>query len=111
MEMLTIHNVFASLCLAEHKFGMYISFSTDYKVKDPFGEIIKAAPYLNINDNFQILSDEMGILLFDTRKEMQRYYDMTVGDDGPTKLNKYSGSAHVYALTCNNRGELENENT
>ena len=97
---------FRQLCKAASKFGMYISFD--------FGDFkgaAMAAPYLNIDDHFQIISDGCGILLFDTREEMENYYDMTVGDDGPTKLNNYNGLTHVYALTCDNTGNLLTKNT
>ena len=36
---------------------------------------------------------------------------MTVGDDGPTKDNSYTGMARVYAVTISNKGELLTENT
>ena len=65
----------------------------------------------NKNDIGNILSDQYGFLLFDTKEEMVLHYNLTVGDDGPTKLNKYNGKLGVYALTCNNDGELQTENT
>ena len=74
-------------------------------------EILKAAPYLNLDDHAQILADARGYLIFDSEDEMEKYYDMTVGDDGPTDSNDYNGSARVYALTCSAEGELLNENT
>ena len=51
------------------------------------------------------------MLTFDTEKEMEKHYDLTVGDDGPTKYNSYDGECRVYALTCSNTGELLTENT
>jgi len=87
------------------KFCMYINFdNTGY----PCGELEEAAPYLNFE---QIMTDGIYILTFDTEEDMQHYYDLTVGDDGPTKLNPYNGNARVYALTISNTGELSTENT
>jgi hypothetical protein len=75
-------------------------------------EILKAAPYLETEDNgYQVIADGFGILVFESEKTMERYYKLTVGDDGPTELNEYKGPARVYALTCNAKGELLHENT
>ncbi|MFA6094147.1 MAG: hypothetical protein WC986_14510 [Elusimicrobiota bacterium] len=73
------------------------------------GEILKAAPYLDGHD--QVLCDQSGYLVFDTAEEMEKTFEQTVGDDGPTKLNTYSGPARVYAVTCGADGELQTENT
>lgn len=85
---------------------MLITFDTDQNID----EILKAAPYLNIAMNCQIISDGIGFLQFNSTNEMEKYFQLTVGDDGPTKTNPYNGPARVYAITCNN-GQLENENT
>lgn len=85
---------------------MYISWLGH---NDP-AEIIKAAPYMKgKEDMLYVLS--RAVLVFDTEEEMYSHYDVTVGDDGPTEYNDYGGSARVYAITCNNKGELETENT
>ena len=77
-----------------------------------FDEILKAAPYIDFNHQMQAMLDGVAIVVCEDREEQQRLYLMTVGDDGPTKTNPYSGNkARVYALTCNEKGELENENT
>ena len=75
-----------------------------------FDEVAKAAPDLARDDCKQILMDGCGVLVFDSEEEMEATYGRTVGDDGPTKANSYSGPARVYALTCV-AGELMNENT
>lgn len=98
---------------------MYISYVNDidttnnikkqYKEEqDNVDEIIKAAPYL---DKETVFRKDYAVLVFDTEKEMYDCYDKTVGDDGQTIHNSYKGSARVYALICNNKGELETENT
>lgn len=83
-----------------NKYCMYISFN-------PFtlnSEIQNAAPY--ISDADSILSRGSGILLFDTEQEMNNYYDLTVGQNGPTNINKYNGGASVSATTFSNEGTL-----
>jgi hypothetical protein len=79
-------------------------------------EDVKAAPYLanwqNDNENMaQLLCDGSGFILCDNEEEMWHYYKLTVGDDGPTKLNPYIGPARVYALTIHANGEMGTENT
>jgi hypothetical protein len=86
------------------KFCLYISFDNNI----PWEETIRAAPYLTEE---QAICNGVYILSFDTEKEMYKYFDMTVGDDGPTKSNDYKGLARVYALTFNDKGEIETENT
>jgi len=123
-HMIDIHNALKWLCKGHKKWGMYISIYSpeDLPLNVGYAEIIKAAPYLekaikclksenkNIN-GVQILFDEQGYILFDTEKEMHHYYNLTVGDDGPTKLNNYKGRVKIYALTCDPNGKFLTENT
>jgi len=101
------------VCKATGKWGLYISFDACLANE----EIVKAAPYLgdesdlDIVDRLTILGNGYGTLLFDTSAKMRRYFDMTVGDDGPTKDNPYDGKARVYALTCSPTEGLQTENT
>ncbi|MGH7974897.1 MAG: hypothetical protein ACREBR_05180 [bacterium] len=76
-----------------------------------YNEIIKAAPYLDIESAMQSLGDGYAIIVCETDKERDTLYNLTVGDDGPTKVNKYKGPARVYALTIDRRGQTLNENT
>ena len=105
MEILDKTKVLERLCKKTERYIMYISFSED----EEWNEIINAAPYLKGQD--QILVDCEAWLLFYGEEEMYSYYDQTVGSDGPTKLNNYTGSASIYAMTCNPNGEIETENT
>ena len=89
------------------KWGMYICLDSD----KPWGDIVKAAPYLNKDDHWRVFSEGKAYMLFDTEEEMQRHYDMTVGDDGPTALNKHNGPVRVYAVTCSPDGKCLTENT
>jgi len=104
MELLDFHSVLIRLCKASGKWGMYIGISNG----DFINEYL-AAPYLK--KNHQVVTDGSGIALFNTEREMKKYYNMTVGDDGPTNANPYSGKVRVYALTCDPNGQLLNENT
>ena len=75
-------------------------------------DMMKAAPYLNWDKHGQHIMDGAAVIVCEDYDEQQRLYWMTVGDDGPTKTNPYDGKkARVYALTCNAKGQLENENT
>ena len=107
MEILSNIKALSVICKKSKKFGMYINFYEDQEYSDT----MKAAPYLDFLTHYQVFCDCQAWLLFDTEKEMLDYYDKTVGDDGPTKLNQYKGKATVYALTCSPAGELLNENT
>jgi len=76
-------------------------------------EIECAAPYLDNSDetDCRIIHDGVGIIAFESERLMEEAFEVTVGEDGPTKLNPYDGPARVYALTCNAKGEILNENT
>jgi len=99
------------MCRTTNKWGMYIGIGDWLDTPNFLDELVKAAPYLDNIEDYQIISDEMCYLLFDTEEEMDRIFEMTVGDDGPTRLNKYNGQVRVYAITCDNNGELMNTNT
>lgn len=107
MKILCKIGVLQNLCKATGRFGMYISWANDL----PYDEVMKAAPYLNYEDHGQILTEMGGVLLFDDADEMERYFNMTVGDDGPTASNSYNGECKIYAITCNSCGDLLTENT
>lgn len=85
------------LCKTKKCWGMMISGHDPYRM-------VKDARYLNLgNDDYlNIVLQQWGILLFKTRKALDLYYKMTRGDD--------TGGT-VYALTCDPRGKLMNENT
>jgi len=90
--------------IKSNKWCMYLSNSCDN-----YNELHKAAPYLKDLD-YSLINDNI-ILTFDTEEEMDKYYNQTVGDDGPTKSNPYNGSCRIYALTCSPDGEMLTENT
>ncbi len=114
-NILTAHDIFRELCKQRQQWGLY--FSISFIPGEPgceditWDEVHKAAPYLSVRDtDIQVLADGCGYV-FGTEAEVQQLYDLTVGDDGPTKLNPYNGPARVYALTCGPNGDFMNENT
>lgn len=123
VEYLTFKDVFPLICKSEKKWGMYISFRNSEEKTE---EIIKAAPYLDyslywknpnkknhktLNGISNILVNECGILLFDTQEEMNDYYFKTIGDANLGAYNNdYEGTARVFAMTCDPKGNLKSEN-
>ena len=105
MERLHKGKLLQRLCALEKKWGLYISSDDDMQ------EITKAAPFLTMLEDSQILYDGEGWFLFDSQEECEATYYLCVGDDGPTSTNPYTGPARVYALTCGPDGRLRNENT
>lgn len=101
--------VLEKICALSQKWGLYIHISEN-DVKD-FGEIFKAASFLNWDEHGQVIADGHGWFLFDTEEECYHAYWSCVGDDGPTPINDYSGKVRIYALTCNPEGQALNENT
>lgn len=114
MRKLTVIEAIQELSKALNKPCMYLQFNTtDIFETDPqiniLAEIIKAAPYLDLNDG-QMIVDEIGIIVFDNEEEMEKIYNQTKGDD-INHINNYKGLANIYAITCNSNGILLNENT
>jgi len=115
MQVLDSTKILSELCKATKRWGLFISgWNWDIALKED-GNKILAAPYLDFESEqdcmLQVMGDCQGYLMFDTEEEMLKYYDMTVGDDGPTELNKYNGKNKIYALTCGPDGQFQNENT
>ena len=99
------------LARALHKPVLYLGFNPDHPAFA--AEWDKAAPYLTYDDNetMQAVFDGNAIIVCDSDKERDRLYNLTVGDDGPTKTNSYDGPVRVYALTIDRTGQTLNENT
>lgn len=96
-------------CKLTNKWCVYIAF--EYALEETtITEIIKAAPCLSFDTDYQLLSDGEGWIVCDTEAEAFSIYNSIVGDDGPTKTNSYNGKAIVYACVYSNRG-AETENT
>jgi len=106
MEAFSIVELMESHAKNINKWCMYIHT----KLEDG-EEIYKAAPYLKELYPDALMIPNKLVLTFDTEKEMDSCFNLTVGDNGPTKHNSYIGNCKVYALTCSNTGELLDENT
>jgi len=114
MQKLTNNQAFQLLAKSLGKYCMQICFNNGVALSESqtwFEELTWAAPYLSYDKDYQILIEGGGILVFESKGEMEKIFDVTVGDEGPTKNNSYDGPAKVYALTCSPDGELLTENT
>jgi hypothetical protein len=113
MKILTQHDAAQLLAKSLGKPIVLIHFGAAWEPVIPnyFEEVLKAAPYLKLGDDCQIISDGSAVIICEDEEECRKVFDQTVGDDGPTDLNPYNGPVKVYALTINAKGEFENENT
>jgi hypothetical protein len=109
MEILDYYAAAAHLAKLLNKWTIATSLNTYDNV--PYEEYAKAAPYLDNVEAYQVIADGCGIIICDSEEECEKLFDLTVGDDGPTKTNPYNGPARVYALTISPNGEFINENT
>ena len=77
-----------------------------------FDELVKAAPILEIQEDWKLKTtlDCIAFIQCKTSSEALEVYNKTVGDDGPTDLNKYNGPMRVYALIIHPEG-MGAENT
>jgi hypothetical protein len=113
MSVLHKTEMLETVCKESRRWGMYIGIHIPDGIPDPdgFAEVLKAASFLDFDLDSQVIADEEGWILFDSQEEMERAFELCVGDDGPTSLNSYNGPVRIFALTCSNKGELLNENT
>ena len=119
--MLTSHDLMIEYCRATSKWAVLYSgwnlyepesgsSETDWRIHQDDLETATIFMDRSAPNYFQVMSDGEGFSIFDTKEEMAAFYDLIVGDDGPTKLNPYNGPIKVYALSCGPNGLL-NENT
>lgn len=99
-----------ALARALKKPVVYLSWNASWE-NFSVTELLKAAPILDIEKDFQSITEGFIYIVCESLQEMQTLYDQVVGDDGPSSVNPYSGPARVYALTCDDEGALLNENT
>lgn len=113
------HDIFRLLCKTKKKWGLFLSFEPP-KYPEDYNDLgawvkerQKAAPYLTADMLLDQDVPDYGYMyiFFKTKKEMEKHFWLTVGDDGPTGLNHYNGPVKIYALTCDPRGQTLNENT
>ena len=111
MKVLTFSDTLAAAAKGLGKWCIYVGIH--YTIEEE-AEILKAAPWLTKLDSFDLtgfIMDGGGIIAFNSEQEMLDAYENTVGEDGPTKTNSYDGPVHIYCLTCDSKGHLQNENT
>lgn len=78
--------------------------------------LLKAAPYLKgaktVSGHLMgFCSDEIIVVLCRSEKQAMDLFDQTVGDEGPTKKNRYNGPGRVYAAVFTPEGDCFTENT
>lgn len=110
MKVHSVSHVGQALAKALKKPVLFLAFPTDV---DNFMHVKNAAPYLDMDDNetSQAVLDGHAFIVCENEEELNRLYDLTIGDDGPTKANAYDGPIRIYALTIDKNGVLRNENT
>lgn len=108
IEKLSQTDTLERLTKATGKWGMYIEINCP--APEDSSEIPSAAPYLNFQDDMQLMADGRGFILCDTEAELCELYRLTTGDD-VNPHNSYTGPVKVYALTCGPDGITRDENT
>jgi hypothetical protein len=93
-------------CKLTNKWCVYISCPDieEEWTKSEWNEVLKAAPCLSKDEDFQILIDNEGWIVCDTKEEAYSIFEQIVGDDGPTRVNSYDGNMGVYACIYNSQG-------
>lgn len=96
MEQLNLVEAFQLICKNQSKYGIYLDIDiNNSKQLEQIDEVVKL--------NCQIIADKIGILLFDNEEQMMNLYHKLDQNRIIRRL--------TYALTCNNKGQLERENT
>ncbi len=111
MRTLSFPEVLPALCRDAKLPGAYVAIANSVADDLEPDELRRAAPWFDLVRDGQLFFDLCGFLLFDSVEEMEAVFGVTVGDDGPTALNRYTGPVRVYMLTCGADGVLKNENT
>lgn len=97
MESLTERELFKAYCKAVGKFGIYLHGWQDFSINT----VLEAAPYLRFVSE-ELLEEGGGYLFFETEQEMERVY---------RQIHCDNAAVPIYALTCNDQGQLMDENT
>lgn len=77
--------------------------------RSSLAEIMACCPYLNEDIALELFFNGE-LVITDIESQIKSMYAQTVGDDGPTVTNPYSGPGRVYACTVFD-GVYRNENT
>lgn len=109
---MTTTQTMQALCRATRQWGIQMETfcPADMDIGVYFQELRLAAPGLTDQD-YRDLQEGEAILTFPSREACYAVYDLIVGDDGPTEGNPYNGKARIYAVTCDDTGQLRSENT
>lgn len=96
-------------CKENKCWGMYISHSSSEDSADILHvELKKSAPYLSEHDLWVFGAERHLILLFKSKKDLDKCYTQTVGDED-SRTGK--GWTSVFAIDCSPKGEMGSENT
>ena len=106
------HDLFALACKAKNMHGLLLSFTEpDDNKHTSDTELRRAAPFLTEDQVWAMQENGTVFIFATTEKAIFKLFDQVVGDDGPTPVNDYCGSARIYAATVDSNGEWQTENT
>ena len=88
------HEMFRLYCKGTKQWGLFLSFH-----ENDLTEVFKAAPYLEemfhnndecqeYSNGFQAIGNGQCFLFFNDEETLDKYYENTVGDDGPTETSR-----------------------
>lgn len=104
MKKSSILSICQQHCKHTKLYGLYLCFELSE-------EVPLAAPYLNFLDDGQLLIDGQCLITDESISVIENLFAQTVGDEGPTKWNSYSGNSRVYALIIDKNGDFLTDNT
>src|SRR4249919_1611152 len=99
-------DVIPHVCCTRGDWALYLSVSGQ---TPSVSELRKCVPYLSYDDAVTLLTGP--VVIFGDKEDILRWFWATVGDDGPTKTNPYTGPAKVFATTWGDDGLGRNQNT
>jgi hypothetical protein len=85
-------------------------FGWDSETETSMDDLIKAAPYLDPEEDVIAIIQGQVIIICDTMEEAWHIFNITNGDH-PGKENPYRGPAKIYAEIIDENGEDVDENT
>jgi hypothetical protein len=83
-----------------------ISFEIPNTPGDPFEAVMKAAPYLDPHQHFDVFADGYGVIVCEDDEEMWSIFYATLGDESPIEV-----PVRVHAQAISATGEILMENT
>ena len=113
MEKIDTMAAFRQLCQLRGSWGLMLDGLIPMEIDDleewkqGYDKLKTMVPFLQEGDFFWHDS----LIILGTEEEINDLFSQVHGDDGPCDEDRSCGRFHVYALTCNEKGELMNENT